>query len=484
MNSGNIIRQAGSREHPLQLAPGEMRELGYRVVDALVEHASGLCDQPVPGKSATPDELSELRRVFPAGPRDAATTIDDAIRLVFRNSMQLMHPRFFAYFPGPGNFVGTLADFMAAGFNVFAGTAPHNEGPFEVERTTIDWLGTQFGWDFPSSGLFVSGGSAANFTALAVARHNHPNGRREGIVYCSSQAHSCIERALFLLGFDPQRLRVIEAGPDFRLPPAALQAAIDEDRAAGRTPFCVVGNGGTTNTGAVDPLRDLAAICAREDLWFHVDAAFGGGAILSGEGREIFKGIEHAHTIAVDPHKWMFQPIECACVLGRERHWFLDTFRRVPAYMRDTDAAGDQFNYRDMGLQVTRGFKAFKLWLSLHIFGVDAFREAVDRGLRLARYAQAYVESHDRWQLVTPASLGVLTFRYRAPSGDIEAADRLSSRLAESVSRSGFAYVTTTELDGRRVLRICPIHPAATREDVDEMFARLERSAAELEPVS
>lgn len=478
------MKERSAKEHanPFHLEPEEMRQLGYRVVDALVEHGSAIRDRPVLGGpvrgDGSADELRELCRSFPAGPADAAATIDRAIGTVFGNTMQLMHPRFFAYFPGPGNFISALADFMAAGFNVFAGTAPHNEGAFEVERATIDWLGSQFGWDFPSGGLFVSSGSAANFTALAVARHIRlQDNTGDAVVYCSSQTHSCIERGLFLLGFRPGQLRTIEAETDCRLPADALLKAIAADRAAGRRPFCVVGNCGTTNTAAIDPLCELADICERENLWFHVDAAFGGGAVLSASARPLFAGIERAHTIAVDPHKWMFQPFECACVLGRQNDWFRETFRRLPAYMRDTDASGDQFNYRDLGLQVTRSFKAFKLWLSLHVFGVDAFRKAVDKGLQLARYAEDHVESRDEWEVVSPASLGVLTFRYRDAHRDAEYVDRLNGQLAESISRSGFAYVTTTELKGRRVLRICPIHPAANRADIDETFARLEESA-------
>lgn len=462
-----------------------MRELGYRVVDALVDHAAGVSDGPVLGSQASPDRLRALRRPFPARPTDATDTIERAIEDVFGNTMRLMHPRFFAYFPGPGNFISVLADFMAAGFNVFAGTAPNNEGAFEVERFTIDWLGTQFGWGFPSGGLFVSGGSAANFTALAVARHVHLNNdTADAIVYCSSQTHSCIERALHLLGFHADQLRVIAAGTDWRLRPDEVAAAVRADRAAGRRPFCIVGNCGTTNTGAVDPLPELAGICERENLWFHVDAAFGGGAVLSDEVKPLFTGIERSHTIAVDPHKWMFQPFECGCVLGRQNDWFLETFRRVPAYMRDTDTSGDQFNYRDMGLQVTRAFRAFKLWLSLHAFGTDAFREAVDRGLQLARHAEDRVTACDDWEVVSPASLGVLTFRYRDASADPDTADRLNGRLAESINRSGFAYVTTTELEGRRVLRICPIHPGATRDDIDETFRRLEHAARTIRSAS
>jgi aromatic-L-amino-acid/L-tryptophan decarboxylase len=466
------------RDNPFDLPPDLMRQLGYRVVDAVIEHMRSVHELPVVDSVRAGDAVAHLQRPFPDEPSDPATTIEKALQQVFGNTMNIMHPRFFAYIPGPGNFISTLADFMASGFNVFAGTTPHNLGAFDVERTTIDWLGSEFGWNFPSSGLFVSGGSAANFTALAVARHVHlQNNIDDAVVYCSSQTHSCLERAMFLLGFKATQLRVIEPDPDYRLSAAALVDAIEADRDAGRRPFCVVGNGGTTNTGAIDPLQELAVICARENLWFHIDAAYGGGAVLSRQVKPLFAGAERAHTIAIDPHKWLFQPFECACVLGREQEWFRDTFRRVPAYMRDTDAAGDQFNYRDMGLQVTRSFKAFKLWLSLQVYGVETFRAAVDQGLALARYAERYVASRDAWEVVTPATLGVLNCRYRATEGSAADNDQLNAHMARQVSQSGYAYITTTELRGRTVLRFCPIHPGTIERDIDETFARLEQAA-------
>jgi glutamate/tyrosine decarboxylase-like PLP-dependent enzyme len=295
-------------------------------------------------------------------------------------------------------------------------------------------------------------------------------------VYCSSQTHSCVERALFLLGFKPDQLRIVETDSGFRLNPVAVMEAIDADRAEGKRPFCIVATGGTTNTGAVDPLDELAEICERQNLWFHIDAAYGGGAVLSHQVKPLFRGAERAHTIAIDPHKWLFQPFECACVLGRRQEWFRDAFRRVPAYMRDTDAAGDQFNYRDMGLQVTRSFKALKLWLSLQTYGVGTFRAAVDQGLALARYAERYADAHDAWEVVTPATLGVLNCRYRVADGSAADADRVNAQIARHVSQSGYAYIATTELLGRTVLRFCPIHPGTNREDIDETFGRLEEA--------
>ncbi len=466
-----------SHRNPFELDAELMRRIGYRAVDAIADYMRDVRELPVVDYSPPGQATLDWTTSVPERPADPAAALERALDEVFGNAMRVMHPRFFAYIPGPGNFVGSLADFLVSGFNVFAGTAPHNVPVFEIERTTIDWLGGQFGWDFPSSGLFVSGGSAANFTALAVARHVRlADSIEDAVVYCSSQTHSSVERALFLLGFAPQQLRQIDPDEDFRLSAAALTAAIEADRAAGKRPFCLVANGGTTNTGAVDPLGELAAVCEAGGLWFHIDAAYGGGAVLSREGKAAFAGAERADTIAIDPHKWMFQPFECACVLGRRQEWFHDTFRRLPEYMRDTDATGDAFNYRDMGLQVTRSFKAFKLWLSLQVYGAGAFRQAVEQGLALARYAEQRARAHPAWEVVTPATLGVLNCRWRADGSDRHV-DKVNARMARQVSESGYAYITTTELRGRTVLRFCPIHPATTEADIDGTFDRLERAA-------
>lgn len=463
----------------LALEAQAMRALGYRAVDALVEHYGRLDARPAVAWSEPGERASGLPAGFREEARDAQEVLTLALEWVIGQSMQLTHPRFFAYIPGPSNFVSALADFLASGFNVFAGTAPHNLGPYEVERQVIAWLGELTGLGAGAGGLLVSGGSVASLTALAVARRRKLGDRvDDAVAYCSTQTHSCIERGLAILGFRPAQLRALPADGALRLDPQAVAAAVAADRAAGRRPFLVVGTAGTTNTGAVDPLAALADLCAREDLWFHVDAAYGGGALLADRVRPRFTGIERAHSVALDPHKWLFQPIECGAVLVRDPEWLRETFRRLPEYMRDTDAAPGQYNYRDLGLQVTRGFRAFKLWLSLHIHGVGAFRRAVERGLALAEAAEAMVRARPGWEIVTPAELGVLTCRRLAPGLDDGALDALNAELAREISRSGFAFLSTTIVRERRVLRFCPIHPETTEADLAETFDRLDAIAA------
>ncbi|MCC7412477.1 MAG: aminotransferase class I/II-fold pyridoxal phosphate-dependent enzyme [Gammaproteobacteria bacterium] len=473
--------EAGTGERPglLALSPETMRALGYRAVDALVEHYTRLDDGPVVAWSEPGAGLAEPLPAIGAAGREPMAALDSALERVLGPIMQLTHPRFFAYIPGPSNYVSAIAELLASGLNVFAGTARHNLGPYTVECDVVRWLCEVVGLGAGAGGLLVSGGSVANLTAMAVARHRLLGDRTAGaVIYVTTQTHSCVERAAFVLGFADVQVRRLEPDADLRMSLPALAGAIAADRAAGRRPFMVVGSAGTTNTGAVDPLADIAALCAREGLWLHVDAAYGGGALLAPRVRERFTGIERADSVALDPHKWLFQPIECGCVLVRDPAWLWETFHRLPEYLKDTDAGPGQLNYRDLGLQVTRGFRAFKLWLSLQVFGTDAFRRAVEHGLAMACEAERLLRGRPGWEVVTPATLGVLTFRRVEAGLDATALDALNGRLAEAVTRSGFAFLSTTVVHGKRVIRICPIHPETVVSDLEQTFARLDTLAS------
>src|SRR6266581_5662159 len=260
----------------LELSGEEMRTLGYRVVDILVEHFEHLRDKPVTRKADRPTLEKQLREALPGQGTDTAKVLEQVEQVVFSNIMHLDHPRFFAFVPSPSNFVSVMADALASGFNVFAGTWLEASGPAEIELVTIDWLRQLCGLPGSAGGLFVSGGSVANLTALGAARHLKLRDQvANAVLYCSDQAHSSIFRALQILGFEPGQARKLQSDHDFRLPVTSLREAIRLDRDAGRLPFCVVANAGTTNTGAVDPLRELVELCRTENLWLHVDGAYG-----------------------------------------------------------------------------------------------------------------------------------------------------------------------------------------------------------------
>jgi aromatic-L-amino-acid decarboxylase len=468
-------------EAPLSLSREEMRALGYAVVDLLVEHFSDLPNKPVTRRSKRPVLEAQLREALPQHGADVREVLRQLQRDVFDQIMHLDHPRFFAFVPSPSNFVGAMADALASGFNVFAGTWLEASGPAQVELVTIDWLREACGLPPSAGGLFVSGGSMANITALAVARHMRVQGQiSAAVLYCSDQTHSSIARGLRVLGFLEDQLRVLPSGPDFRLELAALQRAIEEDRACGRVPFCVVANAGTTNTGAIDPLTELASICRREGLWLHIDGAYGAAAVLCPQGQEALAGLGHADSLSLDPHKWLFQPYEIGCVLVREACWLSQAFRILPEYLEDAKGSEAEVNFCDYGIQLTRGFRALKLWMSLKVFGRDAFRSALERGFALAEAAEAAVRALPGWEVVTPAQMGVVTFRCTPPGTADAVRDQLNKALVEAMIEDGFAMISSTVLRGQTVLRMCPINPRTTDDDVQETVRRLAAMASDL----
>ncbi len=452
-----------------------MRTLGYLVVDTLVEHFAGLGAGPVGAKGRRPDLESLFREPVPERGTDAARLVRYLTGTVFATMMHVDHPRFFAFVPSPGNFVSAMADALASGFNGFIGTWFGGSGPAQIELVTIDWLRQLCGLPERAGGLFVSGGSMANLTALAAARHARLKyDIRPATIYCSDQTHSSIERALRVLGFSPSQIRKLPSDDRFRLPLAALEREVAADRALGRTPFCVIANAGATNTGAVDPLPELAGFCRREKLWLHADGAYGAAAVICERGRRLLEGLDLVDSLSLDPHKWLFQPFEIGCVLLRDAHMLKDAFRIMPEYLRDVHRFEEEVNFCDYGIQLTRNFRALKLWLSLKVFGLAAFRAAVDRGFELAEVAEARLRESASWEIVTPAQMGIVSFRYRAPGVSDAELDGINERIAAAVTAGGFAALASTTLRGRTTLRLCTINPRATDEDIRETIARLE----------
>jgi glutamate/tyrosine decarboxylase-like PLP-dependent enzyme len=273
-------------------------------------------------------------------------------------------------------------------------------------------------------------------------------------------------------------VRGLPTGPDLRLPAAALADAIAADRAAGRQPFCVIATAGSTNTGAVDPLHALADLCAAEGLWLHADAAYGGPAVLAERGRAALAGLERVDSLAVDPHKWLFQPYEIGCVLVREPDVLARTFALHPEYLADVIGRPDEVNFFDRGVQLTRGFRALKLWMTIKVYGLDALRAGVEHGLDLAEHAESELRRRD-WDIVTPAQLAIVSFRHRLPGATPAEEDAHNAALVGRLVAGGRAAISSTTLHGRTVLRLCTINPRTTFADVDSTVAELDALARE-----
>jgi glutamate/tyrosine decarboxylase-like PLP-dependent enzyme len=456
------------------MTPEEMRALGHRVVDLLVDR---LADPDVPAlRRATPEEMrARLAEPAPALPRTDALERLEADALPFTSRAD--HPRYFAFIPTCQTFPGALGDFIASALNVYAGSWMEAAGPSQIELTVLDWFKDWLGYDADAGGLLLNGGSAANMTALACARETLVGPMNERVVaYASDQAHSSVARAARLLGFRPEQLRILPAGEDLRLRPEMLARAIEADLIAGRVPLFASVLAGSTNTGAIDPLLPLAEVCREHGVWLHVDAAYGGFTTLTERGKQALRGIQLADSIALDPHKWLYQPVECGCLLVRDGQLLRRAFEVTPDYLKDAAVREGEVNFSDLGLQLTRGWRALKVWLSIQTFGLDAFRQAIDNALDLALLAEARVRETPSLELLSGAQLGIVCFRRRF-DGDEDEVAALNAALVERLADTGQALVSSTRLHGVYAIRLCVLNHTSRAEDVEwviDWFARAE----------
>jgi aromatic-L-amino-acid/L-tryptophan decarboxylase len=465
--------------NPLALDPETMRRLGYQTVDLLVDRWVGLGAQPVL-RRGTPTELAHrLNGSPPEGPQSFERILEqlatDVLPFISNND----HPGYFAYVPGAGTWPGALGDLIASACNLEVSSWVQAAGPSQVELVVLGWFKQWIGYPEEAAGVLVSGGSAANLTALACAREALLGAMSDQVVaYLSSQAHSSMARAARVLGFRPNQVRVLPVDDAYRMRPDALAAAMAADLRAGRRPLFVAANAGATSTGAIDPLPELAALCRERGVWFHVDAAYGGFAALTQRGRRWLAGLELADSVTLDPHKWLYQPFECGCLLVRAGQRLREAFRIQPDYLKDTEAAELEVNFSDLSVQLTRMSRALKLWMSLRYFGVEAFRAAIDRSIDLARFAQARIEASAQLELLTPARLGVVCFRRHPEGMDEDGLERLNQRLAEGLAASGQGLVSSTRLRDRFALRMCVLNHTSRAQDVERVLDWFEQAPA------
>ena len=468
-------------DNPLRLSRDEMRALGDRALDIVIDHFETRRDAPVARAMTSADAERLLRTELPEQGTPINELLDVLTRDVFTAGFKTDHPRFYSFVPSPNNYVSVIGDLLTSGKNLFAGHWMAASGAAQIELITIDWMKELVGFPAEGAGIMLSGGSMANLSAVAAAREVRLGGPNEkAVIYCSDQTHSSVAKGLRIIGFRPGQRRTVATDDQFRLSLPALETAIREDRAAGRMPFCVVANAGTTNTGAVDPLGPLAELCARESLWLHVDGAYGAAAVITERGRTALSGIERADSVTLDPHKWLFQPFELGCLLVRDRAVLQRAFRVEdtdhPDYLVDvTRHIKHDVNFYEQGPQLTRSFKALKLWLSLRTFGLAAFRRAIDMGFDAADFAERTLRADGRWAIVTPSQMGIVTFRWNDATKSDKEIDAITSRTVDLMREDGYALVMSTTLRGRPALRLCPIHPDTTHDELRETIARLGR---------
>src|SRR5215472_9116934 len=375
-------------EHPLAMDVEAMRRAGYATVDALVARLADPGADPVLRRASPAEMRSRLGGPPPEQAGEYSAVLARVVADVLPYASRTDHPGYLAFIPSFTTWPAALAELTAAAANPYCGAWMESAGAAQVELEVIDWFRGWLGLPAGTAGVLVSGGSAANLTALLVAREAAGGPSADTVVYVSDQAHSSLARTARAMGLGPGQVRVLPTDDRWRLSPDTVAAAVQADRGAGRVPFALCASAGSTNTGAVDPLGDLADVCTAEGLWLHVDAAYGGFAALTAKGRTVLAGIDRADSVALDPHKWLYQPMECGCVLIRDGARLERTFAIHPDYLEgDATRDADEVNFADRGLQLSRGFRALKIWTSVQTFGLSAFRACVQRNLDLAAYA-------------------------------------------------------------------------------------------------
>ncbi|MCC7209324.1 MAG: aminotransferase class V-fold PLP-dependent enzyme [Anaerolineae bacterium] len=472
----------------IDLTPDRFRELAHRAVEMIAGQLDVFQSSPgdAPARNPLPEPVRErlLRTPPPESPRDPAELLDAYARDIQPYPMGNNSPRFFGWVNSPAAPMGILAEMLAAALNPSVAGGDH--AATYVEHAVLSWLKAMVGFPGDGGAILVSGGSMANLVGLAAMRHaKTASGDVRGrglyaetaplIVYTSTQGHSCIEKAVEILGLGHDNLRKIPVDADFRMDLRALQAQIEADRRAGLRPACVAASAGTVNSGAVDPLAEIADLCAREGLWFHVDGAYGAPGVLAESARAHFAGMDRADSLALDPHKWLYVPIECGCAFVRDAGLMRDTFSLVPPYLRD-DRILPWFS--EFGPQQTRGFRALKLWLTMQQVGLDGYRALIEHDIQMAKALQAKIRARPDFALVAAGPLSVTCFRFAPPDGlDAEHVDALNRDLLALVQREGRVFLTSAELNGRFVLRACIVNFRTCEDDLDVLLDTLADAA-------
>lgn len=431
---------------------------------------------------ATP---GDLRAALPADPPVAGEPIEDILadfdRLVMPAIAHWNHPSFLAYFSSSGSVPGILGENLTAALNVNAMMWRASPASVELEEVTVDWVRRLLGLPPDFRGLITEGGSVSTFQALAAAREAaSPESRTRGLgaapplaVYCSEEAHSSVEKAVIALGLGLEAVRRIPTDRDLRLVPDSVRDAIADDRSAGIRPMAVVATVGTTSTAAVDPVSAIAPIAREAGAWLHVDACYGGSAAVVPELSWILEGCHAADSLVVNPHKWMFVPLDCSVLLTRRMDVLRRAFSLVPAYL-ESSAGEAAWNPMEYGLALGRRFRALKLWIVLRAFGVEGLRSRVREHVRLARVVAEWIDAEPDFERLAPVELSVVVFRHRPPGIEDEAAiDERNARILERLDADGRAFLGTTRVRGRLALRIAIGHVATEESHVRDAWERV-----------
>jgi len=455
----------------------EMRKLGHLMVEDMISYLSTIRDQPV--WRPIPEKVKEtFNASLPHNPTNSSAVYDDFKKNILPYNTGNVHPRFFAFVQGTGTPMGVFAEMLAAAMNPNLAIGEHSA--MYVENQVLNWFKEFLGYPAEASGILLSGGSMANFTALNVARNFilpekiRKSGLRaqekQLVAYCSTESHSCIQKSIESLGIGTEHLRKIPVNKDYQIDIEALNKQLKIDKETNLMPFCIIGNAGTVNTGAIDPLNELLAICKREKIWFHVDGAFGALAKVVPSLSAALKPIEEADSVAFDLHKWMCMPYEAGCVLIKNKKAHRDTFALNPSYLH-TDMgglAGGPEPYNNFGIELSRGFKALKVWMSIKEQGSLAYVRMIEKNCLQSQYLASLIEKNKPLTLMTPVTMNIVCYRYEFPvTNDIAVQNNNNKKLLLELQNQGIAAPSSTLLNGQFVIRVANVNQRSQQIDFD-----------------
>lgn len=420
------------------------------------------------------------KQSVPEQGRPVQEVYSEMLRDVYSNTLLAQHPRSFSCIPSTASLLSWMGDVMTNAYNPHASCETNAPAADLIEKKLIRWMCGLAGYPKEGGGLFVSGGSVANLTALTAARDTKLSyeERKKAVIYVSDQTHASVTKGLHIIGFCREQIRTIPSDDCFCMDIAALQAAIQSDIKNNRKPFVVIASAGTTNTGSIDSMAEIVVLCRKYDMWMHVDGAFGASILLSERYRENLSGIELSDSLSLDAHKWLLQTYGCSVVLVRNRSVLAQSFATHPEYLKDAESAEGSIEFWDLGVELTRPARGLKLWLTLQVLGSREMGCIIEHGCAMAELAEKMIREQPDWEIVSPAQLGIVCFRYVSNKamgeGDL---DKINQDISREITESGFAQIFTTELQGKKVLRMCTINPETTERDICETIERLKKAS-------
>ncbi len=454
------------------------------MVELMIEYLSDLRSRKVYGDFSSREIRDQLDNALPANGSDFENLLKTFRETIIPFSRQNAHPRMFGYVQSPGTPLAAFADLLASTLNANLTAWRSAPAPVDLERLTIDWIRQILGFDSGAGGLFVSGGSMANLAALAAARQTKSESLSRLRIYASSETHFSIAKAAALLGIGRENVREVAVDESFRIRTDDLVAKITADLKEGDTPFCVVANAGTVNTGAVDPLAEIREIADRFQLWMHVDGSYGAFAVLAPSAKELFAGLGRADSVALDPHKWLYLPVDVGCVIYRQPQVARAAFAHDAEYTRIIGQESDEaFAFWDYGPELSRRFRALKVWMLLKGVGLYSLGEAIESNLACARHLESMVRASDDFEMVAPVGLSIFCFRHvprELRNESPQAIDAFNERLLVALQRDGSSYLSNTTLGGRFALRGCVLNYRTTLRDMEILLDDLRRVAKSL----